>query len=413
MFEKNPRVNSVYEELFNLLHKGFEEEKLFVPKSIFHDIEISMATHLKEAFFNRFYQMGQVQLQHYDTVAESQLNNAAQKFLSEKPQPDDHYIVFHDNPDKRVKMFDVHVDMCFENFFDIRSFRHRTTEQLKLVRKQVLDNKITFEEQREAEIETARQQILRDGRSATYLIRDQLQLEQFVHSSYFSEIPNLDISSQMWAAILTDKFGESPIREGHYNDIQIISTFLPYADIFTTDKYMVQLLQRLGLPEKYNTKIFSSSIKDVCDFKNYLETELPTVDPVNKPIVTIFVRADDKIKERSFEFFKELGLQTMSVEYRLGWVEIFAFDDGKMPSYFDKKIKRAIPFTGIQEIDHIPLPVSGQKDDVLAVCRNNCRSDCFLFIDHYRKLPENFLPTLIKYTTDGHNRILDYEIFSK
>lgn len=44
----NDKVRPEFKEIYDLLHRGFLDEKLVVPGSWLHDIESSLATHLKD-----------------------------------------------------------------------------------------------------------------------------------------------------------------------------------------------------------------------------------------------------------------------------------------------------------------------------------------------------------------------------
>ncbi len=412
--ETEARVDPQYSEIFDLLHQGCRSEKTFVAKSIFHDFEISLATHLKERFFNRLYQLGQVQLEHYDTIQQAQIFEAARLFVGESKAQGSKIHVFHENPDHRIKMFDIHVDMRFEELFDYRTMRRETGQLLSDVRDTTLAARRNYDEQYEAEMEAARQNVIKNGPGGVgYIIRDRDLLEKFVYSKFFSDIPSIHISSSMWAAILTDRFGPSPVRTGHSDDIQIISTYLPYADIFTTDSFMARLLERLDIPSKYETRVFGAGESDLGNLKMHLQSALPSMPTVNVPVVSIFVLSDTVIKNNSFEFFKGLGNQAMSAEHGEGWVEIFAFDDGEMPRYHDKRMGVEVPFTGIQEIEHIKIDSAQAKEAVETSCRNHCRSTHFVLINHHRHLPENFLTTLIQYVAEDRDRILSYRIIKK
>ncbi|MCH7605255.1 hypothetical protein IID24_04690, partial [Patescibacteria group bacterium] len=95
---KDPRKNTrpEFERIFELLHDGFREEKLVVPKSWFHKLETSLSPQLREII--RKYQgfLGQIDLQHPHHVYTFQFGRAAKRFLGEKVDlvvADD---VFHD-----------------------------------------------------------------------------------------------------------------------------------------------------------------------------------------------------------------------------------------------------------------------------------------------------------------------------
>jgi hypothetical protein len=46
--DTHENVRPEFKEIYELLHQGFLDEKLVVPASVLHDIESSLATHLKD-----------------------------------------------------------------------------------------------------------------------------------------------------------------------------------------------------------------------------------------------------------------------------------------------------------------------------------------------------------------------------
>ena len=65
-------INPAFTEIYRLLHQGFVDEKLVVPSSVLHDIESSLATHLKDRIATYQGYLGQVRscgvLRRYGTV---------------------------------------------------------------------------------------------------------------------------------------------------------------------------------------------------------------------------------------------------------------------------------------------------------------------------------------------------------
>jgi hypothetical protein len=76
----NERVKPGFSEIYELLHRGFVEEKLVVPQSLMHDVETSMAPHYKQRIVSFQNYMGQVRLYRSEEVANRQTDAAFRRF---------------------------------------------------------------------------------------------------------------------------------------------------------------------------------------------------------------------------------------------------------------------------------------------------------------------------------------------
>ena len=77
-------------------------------------------------------------------------------------------------------------------------------------------------------------------------------LMTFYRSSYYRAMPYTDLSCNLFARMMTDK---QPIRSGDPMDIKHVSTFMPFSDIFVTDKAMSTFLRKRKLDEQYRTTV--------------------------------------------------------------------------------------------------------------------------------------------------------------
>lgn len=80
-------------------------------------------------------------------------------------------------------------------------------------------------------------------------------LQKFYLSNEYRQIPNIEIFSRLYAALLTD-----PIRKihlGDYMDIKQASIALPYCDYIITDGNQKDRIIKARLETKYNVKVFS------------------------------------------------------------------------------------------------------------------------------------------------------------
>ena len=74
------------------------------------------------------------------------------------------------------------------------------------------------------------------------------------------------------------------------------------------------------------------------------------------------------------------------------YAEIYAFDDGNMPKYeYPQAPGIAAPFYGLQEVTPIEIQPDVNKQEILSLCRQHCRSDSFVLVDDYKQLPHSFL----------------------
>lgn len=412
--EINQKVNPLFSSIYELLHKGFVEEKIVVPSSFFHDLETSFAPHLKERINQYQAYLGQIDMENEYNVLTFQAGRAARKFLGEESELVDYRIAYHQDPDAKAEMFKVDVDLHPERWHSLAD-RVRTTDALEKVKENVRNNNLTVNDQYKLELDATRTSFLESRKhSINWLfVNKQKKIEDFVASNDFSEIPIFDISSRMWGKIFVDNINR-PIGTGDQTDVEIISTALPYVDVFAGDTFMVNLIRQLGLDKKYNTVVFGASKQELAKLESFIKEYLENNKPVNRPVLSVFVVPDKKIREfdKCFDFFKDLGLQWVGKDRWGQYVENYVFDDGKMPRYWDRNIKMEIPFTGLQDITHIKIKENTSMQEIVKTCKENCRSDNFILIDRYQKFDESFLSHLLDLVDQGKSKAFGYRIFS-
>lgn len=81
-------------------------------------------------------------------------------------------------------------------------------------------------------------------------------LKNFLQSDYYKSIPNVNISSKLFAKIWTSP---KKIESGDTKDIKYLSVFIPYCDYVVTDKKMKNLITALRLDDKYKTRVLCLS----------------------------------------------------------------------------------------------------------------------------------------------------------
>ena len=110
------------------------------------------------------------------------------------------------------------------------------------------------------------------------------KMSAFLQSKEMLEVPFNRVSALLWAAIADQAANDAtrkPPNKGIVNDIDMISTLLPYCDAMFIDRDMHGLLQygplKAELEKNYQAKIFSASNKEA--FLEYLDGIEKDADP--------------------------------------------------------------------------------------------------------------------------------------
>lgn len=407
----NERVKPEFSEIYELLHKGFVEEKLVVPQSLMHDVETSMAAHYKERIVSYQNYLGQVRLYRSEEVVNRQTDAALERFRGDSTvEVLKIRNAFLQDPDKRVEQMNITVDAHLETR-DFRSGRARTGERLEALRKRRIQEGVKFDAQLQIEYDDHRDFYLEEmarnlSKSVTDLDKDLLA---FANSSQFKDVPAIDIAAQLNAAILTHLTRE--VKDSDAADIDILSTYVPYMDVFCTDTFMAEQLRALKLDHKYGVDVFSAKTASLTKLKTLLEDYLQKTAPVRRPAITAFVVPSDGIKENSFDFFRKLGASAkeMGVDQ---YSEIYAFDDGQMPKYALPQVPDIpVPFYGLQTVQTIKLAPGTSREQILVACRERCRSDKFVLIDEYKELVSHFMLSAVMSAENDMEVVSGYRIY--
>ena len=86
----------------------------------------------------------------------------------------------------------------------------------------------------------------------------------FLFSDYWIEVPYCYIKKSLFASML---FSDRKFKKSDYMDISNACHFLPFCNVFLTDKHIANCMIELGLDRKYNTSIFSSTNIDELIYK--------------------------------------------------------------------------------------------------------------------------------------------------
>ena len=131
-----------------------------VPSSLLHDIESSLATHLKDRIVSYQHYLWQVRLYRPDEIRNTQTFAAVDRFMGRTPDdPLRPKGAFLDDPDQRVERFVISVDSHLEER-NFRQSRHRTAKELEELRQRLLRDKVTYDQQLKVEQETQRDQFV-------------------------------------------------------------------------------------------------------------------------------------------------------------------------------------------------------------------------------------------------------------
>ena len=177
------------------------------------------------------------------------------------------------------------------------------------------------------------------------------EYRRFVASGAFADVPIVWLDVALLTRLMT-AHPTRTIKQGDVTDIDAMATYLPYCDVYGADRFMAEVARSLKVPERFNCHLFDSRKDGVTKLIKHLQQALAGIAPVNVPGLSIFVAATDGIKENSFSLFRTIGNQAKMAENRCGeWIELFGFDDGRMPRYEMRRVPGvAAPFYGLQDV---------------------------------------------------------------
>jgi hypothetical protein len=404
------KVLPEFKDIYELLHQGFIGEKVVVPRSILHDIESSLATHLKDRIKTCQARLGQVHLYRPEEIWDKQCFGFFDHFLAHtREDPLRPEVAFLDHPDQKVERFGIGVDSHLEKR-DFRSPRRRTAQQMEALRLRLLKQNTTYEAQVRTEWDTQRQTFI-DAytRFCGPIPADRLrELAAFTESADFRNIPFLKIEVHLFAAILTRK-PTRRITPSDVADIKILSAYSPYMDVVCTDAFMADQIRDFA--NEYDFELFHAKTGSLRELRSHLSNHLASAPPIRRPSITAFVLPPKERREESFQFFSQLGsaLRGMGT---LEYGELYAFDDGAMAQYELRVLPgKPVPFFGLQDVTAIPLPSEATEGQILQICRDRCRSDYFVLIDEYREINDAFMLGAAMDAEYGSETTNSYRIF--
>ena len=291
----------------SLLHQGFVDEKLVVPSSVLHDIESSLATHLKDRIATYQGYLGQVQLRRPEEIWNRQIEAGLARFSGRAAQdPPDAKLAFLDDPDQRVQRHGIRVDAHLESF-NFRAARHRTAKGLEALRLRLLQEGIGYDQQLKVEQQDQRGHFLR-----TYFrLCHPVSAEQRRRFTEFAESSDSRASAleDRGAALCGDSDAKADprIKPSDAADVEILSAYAPYMDVVCTDAFMADQLRSLGIDREFGIGVFHAKTNSLLELKALLEEYLVTATPAHRPSITVFVLPPRDGKEQSARFFRRLA----------------------------------------------------------------------------------------------------------
>lgn len=407
----NERVKPEFSQIYELLHQGFLDEKVIVPKSHFHDIETSLIPRLEERIKDYQGYLGQIKLQDRAYVQGGELKRAIGVFSGLEPTDFGSRLIFRDDPDQRVERFRVRGNIDWRSF-NFGASRIQQARELNTVREQLRIAGTAAKSQIGKVLAAQERFIVSEYRHLlkAEFVEDSDLIAKFVASGAVRTMPSVSIYAKMWSKLLIDYYNR-PIKPSDQTDVDVISTYLPYVDVLATDTFMANLVRNLRLDTDHDTVVFGAGNRDLKDFEQWLSHEMTVLKPINRPALSVFVMSDDTIKSDSWEFFRKLGNLAKGSEGLRGcWVEVFAFDDGNMPQYQRPEIENWFPFYGLQDVSTIALPRSASTEDMISLCQKHSRAPGFVFIDHDQILPDNFIQKALSCFEEEGDTVLGYKI---
>jgi hypothetical protein len=177
----------------------------------------------------------------------------------------------------------------------------------------------------------------------------------------------------------------------------------------------IAVARSLEVPERFNCHLFDSRKDGVSKLIEHLHQALAGMVPVNVPELSIFVAPAGGIKQHSFGFFHTIGHQAKMAKNQCGeWIEVFGFDDGRMPRYAMRQAPGlAAPFYGLQDVVVVRCSPSYSTDALVEAVRKECRSTHFVLVDRYQDLPDDFIMQALAKPMDGTSSVLGYRIYSR
>lgn len=390
-----------YKELFEILKKGFLEEKTVCPLSWFHREEASLCSSRADQINKHLRFLGQVDFNSSNEITRNQFVRATNILFNRVNKQEPWRDAFRDNPDKWVQRFVIDTNLNFQ-VLNIPQTRKTIAKQMDSVKASVLKKDITYAKQQKLE-EQAIIEGLFKMHKGFMKEGDSADLKILFNSEVIKEIPKVYISSRLNTSYLVN-CKERKIKESDNTDLDMASHFLPYCDILATDSFMKAMISDLELDKKYNCKVFSPKKSDIEDFISTVKHEIETREPAIIPLVSLCVIPDKEIKQNLWRFLQKINNARNFYSNRdKEWIELINVDDGKGPKYnLDPSF-----FFGYEK----ELKVSSINRRTLDLCLSEARSGTIVVIDRFFDFKEReLLPNIMRAVNEKQGIVSEYNI---
>jgi hypothetical protein len=281
--------------LFECLYQLVKAKKIICPKIQISQDEYRLDSRINEACEKVVVALSQgISFKGSQGVKDSQIQLAMKAYV-EKDSPVDYskewLLMYQRDPIKQLldnKPFRVRFNSVktFESNEQIRERKENLKDELEEIKKADSNRTPSFEEKLEEEYIGYIRGIRRLGlEPLTKYLWERLGgkpegvkgLIKFYHSEYLRSVPRVEITAKLWAGLAVYLKNAKP-KQSDSNDIKMISTVLPYANLVVLDSTMTYLVRdKLHLHEKYNAKIYKLSEFDqpLAELQNIENKESP------------------------------------------------------------------------------------------------------------------------------------------
>ncbi|MCE9643422.1 MAG: hypothetical protein K8Q97_03875 [Candidatus Andersenbacteria bacterium] len=346
--DKKDKVKPLLKDFFEVIKSGVDNEQFVSPDSWIHKIETAAENdpELQEAIHSYQGYLGQISFTLPQEIQKTQFEKAVLSYFNIQPvDKEDWKEAFRENPDKRMENYKIDILMDIGNSLAVSA---ATIQNLQKIRESGVSEKVQYK----AEIEASRKHYKELIRRDFLPILEQYsisieQAEEFIDSNEFTQIPNIDIFCHLWSRCLADK-GRKTGVEGDYNDIQLLSTYLPYCDLLATDNYMKTMVKEFKIDQQYSCQVISMKEGELNEAIDFLEQEQIERPPANQSLFSVLCTKANEIQAYSVEFLRKLSLASNKF-HRTGkywnkevYTEVFLEFSGK------ENIDRADPKTVLE-----------------------------------------------------------------
>lgn len=393
-----------YKILARLLKQGVSEEKIVCPSSWYHREESSLVNQkFEKSIKNQLGYIGQVDFGIESEIERKQFISSAKQFCGLDAQmlwAD----IFDKDPDTHLERFKISANLNFK-VLDIPEERARNKDSLDKIRIEVLAKAEDFRTRLLLEQQAYKNYLHQNfpGAFLNIFQSNHKKYSTFMNSLELLNMPKFHIYTTMWSSILTGSSSRE-IQEGDWVDVQAISTYLPYTDIFTTDTFMKHHMIKYSLDKKYNIKIFSPTKEDIVALCKEVEKIIEENPPANVPALSVILIPDEKMKDDYWNVCQKLNNSRMWYKNRMsgGWIELINVDDGKCPrfNYADAKVEIDVAyFMGFDQDKKT-------KEEALKAAKSNR----ILLYDHFMPPTEDFIEKVMKCIKANDIKPLGYEL---